>query len=623
MNTGIENDFKYLHSRNLQQLPNNNTKNPSQNIPYNYPSSDEDIEDEYYSDDESQNQLDYEINQLINQQNEKQFKNKFKQLENQSLQRFKSQWDAIIDKYSKIDDSTQSDEIDIVTGELITNNGHLDKLNQNHNQEGDITKMDIWRQDYGQQLENWRQRDFRMKKQAKQRKNEQRQILKKLDLFNKPIYGYPKFEKLEENDFLKQSPTKNKVPSGIESDESPTKKRRVFTDKKVVSKNSNYLEFLDDDDEEVENKSVYTKTVIAHGKLYKRESDNVLYGSSADTFSPYIDRQSFRPESNELQSEDSQDYESNLSSDISDDEYDDDTYQSIIINDKKYSPKFKEHFDESETEPISETPQPQTSSEETPGLSSQTEEISPSPHPESTFDDEYLIIEEPYYFLNVKSLPLPTIFNCAFIKCHYCTGNKKLYELHLLQSHSSALAEMGYPINLNSQNAAYENSNTDSDKENHKIEFTRDITDVDLNKLYQVFPKTYKLPPQKEALTCGKELANGQTCQKFYLVQEQLDQHQEAGDECSDKRQVLFCPILGCGYLTDGGYKEWREHMITANHSQEETAEKETKKENLEKLISRPIATRKVSVKVPKFTETDFKVSFIDQGYESIDELFN
>ena len=127
MNTGIENDFKYLHSRNLQQLPNNNTKNPSQNIPYNYPSSDEDIEDEYYSDDESQNQLDYEINQLINQQNEKQFKNKFKQLENQSLQRFKSQWDAIIDKYSKIDDSTQSDEIDIVTGELITNNGQLEK----------------------------------------------------------------------------------------------------------------------------------------------------------------------------------------------------------------------------------------------------------------------------------------------------------------------------------------------------------------------------------------------------------------------------------------------------------------------------------------------------------------
>ena len=55
-------------------------------------------------------------------------------MENQSLQRFKSQWDAIIDKYSKIDDSTQSDEIDIVTGELITNNGHLDKLNQNHNQ---------------------------------------------------------------------------------------------------------------------------------------------------------------------------------------------------------------------------------------------------------------------------------------------------------------------------------------------------------------------------------------------------------------------------------------------------------------------------------------------------------
>ena len=43
----------------------------------------------------------------------------------------------------------------ISSRELITNNGHLDKLNQNHNQKGDITKMDIWRQDYGQQLENW------------------------------------------------------------------------------------------------------------------------------------------------------------------------------------------------------------------------------------------------------------------------------------------------------------------------------------------------------------------------------------------------------------------------------------------------------------------------------------
>ncbi|CAX42694.1 conserved hypothetical protein [Candida dubliniensis CD36] len=620
MNTGVENDFKYLHNRNLQQLP-SDTKNPSQNIPYNYLSSDEDIEDEYYSDDESQNQLDHEINQLINQQNERQFKHKFKQMENQSLQRFKSQWDAIIDKYSKIDDSTQSDEIDIVTGELITNNGHLDKLNQNHNHNGDITKMDIWRQDYGQQWENWRQRDFRMKRVAKQRKNEQRQILKKLDLFNKPIYGYSKFEKLEENDFFKQSPTKSKVPSGIESDESPTKKRRVFTEKNAISKNSSDSEFLEEEEEEeeeeedddggIENESAYHKTVIAHQKLSKKESDKVLHVPSGDNFSPCIDERSFRSESNESQSEDSQDYESNLSPDISDD----DAYQSIIINDKKYIPKFKEHFDESETESISKTPNPQLSSEETPGSSSQTEEISPSPHPESTFDDEYSIIEEPYYFLNSKSTPLPTIFNCAFIKCHYCTGNKKLYESHLLQSHNSVLAEMGYPINLNSQNIA----NTDSDNENVNTEFAKRIIDVDLNRLYQVFPKTYELPPQKEALTCSKKLANGQTCQKFYLVQEQLDQHREVGDECTDKRQVLFCPILGCGYLTDGGYKEWREHMITTGHSQEEIEVKE----NLEKLVSRPIATRKVSVKIPKFTETDFKVSFIDQGYESIDELFN
>lgn len=52
----------------------------------------------------------------------------FSHLEKKTLQRGKERWSNIIEKYSKLDNHTKSDVVDINTGAVIENNGHLNSL---------------------------------------------------------------------------------------------------------------------------------------------------------------------------------------------------------------------------------------------------------------------------------------------------------------------------------------------------------------------------------------------------------------------------------------------------------------------------------------------------------------
>ncbi|CAI5758437.1 unnamed protein product [Candida verbasci] len=83
-------------------------------------SSNEDDDEYYYA---RQN----ELKRLDNLEGDKR-KAKLREIKKSNSRRFQNEWKSILDKYSKIDDSKQSDEINILTGEVITNNGHLEEL---------------------------------------------------------------------------------------------------------------------------------------------------------------------------------------------------------------------------------------------------------------------------------------------------------------------------------------------------------------------------------------------------------------------------------------------------------------------------------------------------------------
>lgn len=70
------------------------------------------------------------------------FEKKVANLQARSRSRFRNQWEAILEKYSQIDDEKESDEIDLSTGEIITDNGHLRALARKNVSSSSLD--DIW-----------------------------------------------------------------------------------------------------------------------------------------------------------------------------------------------------------------------------------------------------------------------------------------------------------------------------------------------------------------------------------------------------------------------------------------------------------------------------------------------
>lgn len=77
---------------------------------------------------QEEHELHHKIRQLIKQPNDRQFHELIKKLEAESLAKAKDRWSKIIDKYSQINDDAVSDEIDIVSGRVVRDNGHLRRM---------------------------------------------------------------------------------------------------------------------------------------------------------------------------------------------------------------------------------------------------------------------------------------------------------------------------------------------------------------------------------------------------------------------------------------------------------------------------------------------------------------
>lgn len=69
-------------------------------------------------------------------------------LKSASSTRFREKWEKILEKYSAIDDNLESDEIDLETGKITIDNGHLRSMAANEIVVGGVTvNGDIWAED--------------------------------------------------------------------------------------------------------------------------------------------------------------------------------------------------------------------------------------------------------------------------------------------------------------------------------------------------------------------------------------------------------------------------------------------------------------------------------------------
>lgn len=159
-----------------------------------------------------------------------------------------------------------------------------------------------------------------------------------------------------------------------------------------------------------------------------------------------------------------------------------------------------------------------------------------------TTKQDYLWIVDPFDLLRPKDT---SIYACAFASCKYCTGNRDIYRQHLMNKHPRELVGLGYLEKRHCQDPIHPSA-------------------TEAAKLLSQFPKTVVVPATRP-LHCGRSLS-GKKCQHSFLSAESLKAHREASPrECSALIQVLMCPILGCAFMTEDGFSDWRDHVESHN----------------------------------------------------------
>lgn len=487
---------------------------------------------------------------------EEEFHAEINRLKIQSTTRFKNKWEEILHKYSQVDDEKESDEIDLASGNIIKDNGHLLSLRSGTNSKSNLKfDGDIWSVTYN--LE----RDLHVKNIAeaghKRKKKELKLQLKAQMLFhNVSLQSSPlkadkfirkgSFALSSEDNLLslnpsppkklKISPTKSiKSSSPVRYDDvsllTPTKRRANRLSE--VYNGSNFPTKLHFDE---------IPRLNMEGMTYKHEDNEDYEDLTSDPFNSYtntLDR-SDMPDEPAI-SHNSDDGASNTpTASDSDAGVETSDTSDVDSGDNKMKMRF-----------LSRRSQLYNDRTHTGQCLSDNENDNEGDY-SLDFDEQFLIVTDSYVDPPIRSST--NIYNCAVDSCHYCTGNKLLYQSHLLEKHSDVLKSLGYPVS----------SSTTTPNIN--------ISRRNINNLTEHFPLIYEVPPSplsknSEPFICGLKLEISKFCQKFFMTKEDLILHQNnIPTNCSSKKQVLICPMLGCGYMTDMGYLEWRSHFIMEKH---------------------------------------------------------
>lgn len=442
----------------------------------------------------------------------------------ESIRHFKTKWDAILDKYSKIDDAKESDEIDLNTGAIVTDNGHLRNLKSVVEFRGVPVLSDIWSSDI-EERELRQQRDERKRKQLKRNMKER---MKETNMFCASDLSPEKRSNCLEDNMRLVSP-------------SPTKRAKRSPSKEFFNNS--------DSESELDSPTKPRRSSYITRKAKPFASDSPLAAKHSRSSSPHPKHY-------------------------------------------KTAHRSKEHrrmVSSSSTEEMEES-QPISSDED--------------------FDDGYLVVADDSIIEDHQ------IIKCAFPSCAYCSSNRLLYQKHLLECHSRMLRAIGYPV-----------SNSEKQEETT-------IDDNTITSLEEFFPLVHRVPPLPLTSNClpvpCSQLINGRKCRRTFISEGHLTMHEQAApQQCSSRKQVYLCPMLGCGYMVEGNYLEFRQHFIDAEHHIVPKYRRNFQKEicsDTKSSISKIIAKEQVdSIVNFELSEgrTQMTLGAMDTGYESIDELFS
>ncbi|KAI5953199.1 hypothetical protein KGF54_002570 [Candida jiufengensis] len=527
-----------------------------------FSSDDEEITSEEEDNKEPNKNLSHHFKELIEEQQPQKYSLKAEDLKSESIKKFKNSWNNIINKYSKIKDDLESDELDLVTGQIITDNGHLKNLNSVDR--NNLKNVNIWREDYEKEEHRIKERNRR------HRVKNTRLANLKLDL-NKNTKNN-QLEFLHGDTLRDVSPTKGSIPTAFHTkEESPTKKRRVLVD------DNDDLESLGSDSEEDE----YEVNTVK-GKNQARDCIDLFNAPILQPFSKTLSSSPTKSTSFSMM----------RSSPVKNNNL---KIEDGLLSIKAVSPSKKSR----ESTPIKKSrestplefhefnfldqssPNPNTKVKtlENDGVinnESFTDSLlktksKSSPPTRDLIDESFTVIDELEFF-NINNTTIATSdYSCCFETCKFLTTIKSSYKQHLLNEHSNALYRLGYPIEYKiNQN---ENSNLQAN-----------------NIIYEQFPIKLKVPKNFE----------------FSINQNRLN------------NSILFCPILGCGFLTDGGFNEWKDHLFQADHIEYENDATYEKHE----IIDLTEESNDNEEKRSNTSNLTIDNNNSNEGYESIDELF-
>ncbi|CAK7901898.1 hypothetical protein CAAN1_06S06414 [[Candida] anglica] len=511
-----------------------------------------------------------------------------RQLKEESTQRFKSTWAEIIDRYSKIDDEKESDVLDLATGAIIVDNGHLRSLGPGgaggNSRSHHGPDSNIWSATF-----DWKEQTVTARKQEqneirRKRLIPQSNVIEKANVtegihINKPD--------LQPDPISHQS--KDCDDNILLLTPSPSKKAKLGQKHPTIS--------------------VPPISTRENGSPRGKSAD---YNSESSKMKPDSEDIPIRTMPLHLPSlnESFGSLDEFIVADVSDSDYDSNMPKpSYLFSDSGSDVKDSEDED---PEPIHIV----ESLDEVSNDSFMDKTIPDTPIMEDRsgeFDEIYSIASN----LLINNTKKP-IYTCAIPQCHYRASYKSQYQSHLLDEHSSDLYIAGYQMINPVAGTEYSTVFLD----------TKTISR--LNEDFPILWETPPLPftPTGEPIICNSPLPGGTFCKKPFLSKHEFELHCEnipAG--CSSKKQVLICPVLGCGYITDEGYLQWREHFITAKHHHHASAVKsptegarslpevyEVLSSSEEEIQASDVDEHQVSFDIPKVSTS---------GYESIDELFS
>lgn len=425
------------------------------------------------SDSDGDNKLDTTKYQTQNHnQTEEELNQETKRLQAASREKFVNAWKKIFEKYEQIDDDKESDEIDIITGKIYKDNGHLRSLKQEGNH-GSVLKLesDIWADVDEDEIQyNVKLSRIRRRRPKQNRPDQKPTALLEDNLLLGPSPTKkkkitpnnchaisPSKNSINQDDLHNISPTKGQVPSGPNYTESPTKEN-LFNENKPPT-------------------DIFLKK-LSFGNLPRNQGFSKLNLEDLSILSSSTQKSDV-------------DYDSNTS----------------------------EH-----------------------SISTQTDAI-------SDFDDGTNVSTGKSTSSTCTQLRKFTFYLCYF-NCDYCTGNKLLFENHLLDKHSPELKTLGYPVKVVKQIPVI-----------NKAEVLKKITTH--------FPLSYAIPPpstiENQHLILNKTNAN--VSLSNLVNNSKKETNHELNGVVNYEPSLLVCPMLGCGFTTNRGYSEWRNHFIEEKHN--------------------------------------------------------